>query len=133
MTGGSVSHYDMPCAVPAPGGNCRFQVGPRNMFSFLILFCVIDSTHLLNSQPRLLKSRGVVIIIINNPLTPLQHPILNPSTPTRKIAQSLDLQHVTGIIIRPSTRQIRTIESDVADWLAEAQDRDIRKRIRVFV
>jgi membrane protein implicated in regulation of membrane protease activity len=73
------------------------------------------------------------VVISINLLAPFQHPILTPSTPTRRIAQSLNLQHVTGIIIRPSTRQIRTIESDGADWLAEAQDRDIRKRIRVFV
>jgi hypothetical protein len=72
-------------------------------------------------------------MVIFNLLTPLQHPILTPSTPTRRIAQSLNLQHVAGIIIRPPARQIRTIESNITDCLAEAQDRDIRKRIRVFV
>jgi hypothetical protein len=27
---GSISHYDMPSMVPAPGGNCGFQIGPIN-------------------------------------------------------------------------------------------------------
>jgi hypothetical protein len=30
MMRGSISHYDMPSMVPAPGGNCGFQIGPIN-------------------------------------------------------------------------------------------------------
>lgn len=30
MMRGSISHYDMPSMVPAPGGNCGFQISPIN-------------------------------------------------------------------------------------------------------
>jgi hypothetical protein len=68
-------------------------------------------------------------LIPSLPSNPLQHPITGPRPRTRRITQPSNSQHLTRLIISPSTRNTRAIKSQITDTRPHTQYRHISKRI----
>jgi len=119
-----LKHQLSACVIPPI--TCKPSSSLLTIYSMYSLFTFhfpisISYSLIMNDTPTRSLSR------------PLQHPITTPRPCGRRITQPRNRQHLTCLIITPSTTNTLPIKCHITDNRANTQNRDVGQRIRIFI